>query len=593
MNLPSPEIVLPPAPSLRRRLGVVEWALAHPALAVALVLTLLALPTLGLPLCARDYYHLERAHHYQLARFWVADTFTFDEYFWWPFDGYWGRYFRPVWMAAVVLIYRLGGLDPLGYRLFATAVLVAAVLVFSALVRRSGWSPRAQLVAVALFALHPSRAAFVLEPAATAMMDCLITLELIGALALFARWRAGARRSDRAALVALTVLALCTKELAVTLPLLLVAYDRIVCGPSPWRTLARRHAPFILPVLVYLPLYALLVARGNHLRPPYYLTLSTPSWALHMTEHAMLYAAHALVPGPFHPLADAELYARHPLFFGGYVAVAAAGYVGLWRLGGADRWARLGLAIAAITLLPVIPVILQLQEFSVPAAGIALIAGAAVEHAARARTRRLVGGGLIALWAGALVFAGAVSAAGAQESAAAYAALRRALPRPPAGARLYFIDSTELTLMGHSSAVRLLYGDDTLAAYHLSFDNHPLPPNPATPLGRALCRALARLMPSAFGVSHPRVVRRSPRAFTLVADEQPFFESDLGRFALQGRAPFTVGETMRWGDFTARVDAMRGAAPSEITFTFDGPLDDPRRRFSLWSGTTLVPLELD
>lgn len=141
---------------------------------------------------------------------------------------------RPVTFLSFTLNHELGGLDPLGYRLFNLAVHLANVLLvffLSARVFRNlldeDPGPWAALAA-AFFAVHP-----VNTEAVTYIYnrsDGLATLFYLLGLLLYARGTEGGRTDARwiAGSCASYVLGLLSKEIAITLPFALMLYDYFV-----------------------------------------------------------------------------------------------------------------------------------------------------------------------------------------------------------------------------------------------------------------------------------------------------------------------------------------------------------------------------
>lgn len=572
------------------RQALLQWVARHPARVAGLALTLALAPTLTLPFAGRDFYHLERAHQWSWRSAWLADSFRYDEYFWWPHGGDWCRYFRPLGNALTAAIARLGGDAPIAFRSVGLALMLVSVALFVRLAQRARLGAGAIVGATLWFALHPSRAVLVVEPVATAIIDGLVLAATLAALVAFAAERDGWRRGRLVAFVAV-VAALLTKEIGVVAPAALVAWDACMPRrPDSWRALVRRHAPWLVLAAAYLTLWTLLVARGSQLRPPYYVIAASPHAALQWLERFVLHLGHVIIPAPFHPVADPELYWRHPAMLLALATATLAAIAGAAALAWRLPVTRFALALLLFGLAPVIPVLPQLQEQFLPSVGAALLLGAALDRlGARARA---LGAVIVSAQSLALAASVVVMAAACLETEAAWAAVRRALPAVAPGTRIYFISSGPATFMYASSAARLLYGDPTLRLVHLSFDGHDLPPNPRSTAGRALVAALGALSGASIGISRPLLQRRGERTLVLRSDGAPLFSSDLGRFLMMGRPPLVVGERLRWDELEVSVEDGDGDGPSALAFTFDGPLEDARRRLFVWRGSELEPLSL-
>ncbi|ABC82845.1 tetratricopeptide repeat protein [Anaeromyxobacter dehalogenans] len=164
------------------------------------------------------------------------------------------------------LNHRLGGLDPAGYKAVNVGIHLAAALLVYALVllalrapRLAGSalarSPRAvALCAAALFVAHPLQTQAVTY--VVQRLTSLATLLYLASVVLYARWRErlhrGAVAGPRAVLgyvpVILTaLLAMRSKEIALTLPLAIAAYELCFLSATPGRRLL-----YLAPVLATL-----------------------------------------------------------------------------------------------------------------------------------------------------------------------------------------------------------------------------------------------------------------------------------------------------------------------------------------------------
>jgi hypothetical protein len=555
----------------------------RPSVWVSALFLVFALPTIVLPLFARDYYHLERAHEYALAQFWKADDFQFREYFWWPFDGYYCRFFRPLWSGAVALMYRVFGLSPVPYRIWWLVLHLASIALFDRVLRRSDLSPRARLIALAIYAVHPFWCAFALEPIAVGSANAMVMVIVFGSLLAFMRWRDEGWRPGYGLAFAGVLLGLATKEIGVFIAPLFAAYDYFIPGPRR-EGLVRRHMAWCGVVAVYLVFYVFVVSRHNHLRPPYYLTWETPGFGRRMLHQIGLYLAQPLVIGLYHPLANTETYMeRTPLFVALVVFALGAYFFVLrrtWRL----PWARFAAAFLLLSIIPVLPVIVQFQEFAPGAAAVGILVALGIDRSVD-RWRTLVEAAVLSYYAGALVIALIVSAAISCEADATLVALEREVPAVVPDTQLYFINTSEYAWLGEASLLRLRYREPTLNVQHLSFDCGELPPNPRTALGRMLTGLLAAFAPERVRACDPVLRTTSDRSFVLTLGGRAFFDSDLGRFVLQGRGPFLAEELSRHGAFEARIDAVENGLPTQMSFRWDAPLASPTRVFVRWEGT--------
>lgn len=264
------------------------------------------------------------------------------------------------WRPAVALFYlalrTLFGANPVGYHAAVALVHVAAVYLAARLARRVlGERPLAVVLAAGLFALHPSR--WVSVHWISGSPDPLFALAALPLLTLAVEPRDGPhatapRARTTLASVALTALALTTKETAVALPFVAAA---LTLATTPmaraWETLRR----VARPSLACVALYVAARAAWMPVRPP---GMRSPALADHVSAVLATVAlqARAIVwPYPLAASRDAGFLtaARHfvmpPSVIAGAIATLALSALWFWR----RKRARPGLVLAAGFLLPV------------------------------------------------------------------------------------------------------------------------------------------------------------------------------------------------------------------------------------------------
>ena len=139
------------------------------------------------------------------------------------------HYYRPLVSLSFFLDVQAWGFNPMGFHLTNLLAHLATALAVLALARRLTGSVLAAAVAGVAFALHPIHTESVTF--ISGRTDVLATLFFLLALLGYVRWRhEGGPLAFAGSLVAF-FLGLAAKEVAVTLPLVLVLYDRMV-GPK-------------------------------------------------------------------------------------------------------------------------------------------------------------------------------------------------------------------------------------------------------------------------------------------------------------------------------------------------------------------------
>ncbi len=156
--------------------------------------------------------------------------------------------YRPILMASYALDYALWPNPSAGYHRTNLAIHLGVVALVYLLARRLWGDGLAALLAAAAMALHPINAEAVnyISARSSSLAACFA---LLAVWAYDVATRAAAARRHtvtwRAVAMLATLLAVGTKESAVVLPLLLLAWDRARFGDgTPWRTSLTRSAPF-------------------------------------------------------------------------------------------------------------------------------------------------------------------------------------------------------------------------------------------------------------------------------------------------------------------------------------------------------------
>jgi tetratricopeptide (TPR) repeat protein len=151
--------------------------------------------------------------------------------------------YRPVLIASYAMDHAAWGGLPAGFHATNLVIHVGVIILVWALARRLAPDPWAAAGAAALFALHPINAEAVNY--VTARSSSLMTLWALAALWAHERTGPGASTVSRPLPYLLGAAALGTKEAAVVLPLLVVAWRRAAHGrDEAWIDTARRSAPW-------------------------------------------------------------------------------------------------------------------------------------------------------------------------------------------------------------------------------------------------------------------------------------------------------------------------------------------------------------
>ena len=157
-------------------------------------------------------------------------------------------HYRPVLLVTYALNHALGGMDPAGYH-FVNILLHAgvALLVYALLRRMLGQSPAAMAAAL-IFVVHPIHAETVNYISARSSLLC--TLWVLLAMWSFVRFRASGRAWHYWLCLGASLLAVLTKEIALTLPAVMFLWDyreRIHHRPGWWKA----YLPFLFAIFFF------------------------------------------------------------------------------------------------------------------------------------------------------------------------------------------------------------------------------------------------------------------------------------------------------------------------------------------------------
>jgi hypothetical protein len=241
----------------------------------------------------------------------------------WSLVRIWSHAYRPMGAVFYLPLYHLFGLNPLPFHVVDFVVLGVNVWLFYRLARLLGAEEAVAGVSAVPMAYHAGLAALFFS---TAMVyDVLCCFFYLSALIYYLRLRARGelpRGRHLAAFVALFVCALNSKEMAVTLPPLLLAYEWLYHAPETWKEGGWRNWIWKQNRAALIGIVLNLIYIGGHMfgRDP---MMSWPAYRPHIS------LAQAI---DFHSRTLAVLFYRpDPLGAGTLAALAIAVTYAAWR----------------------------------------------------------------------------------------------------------------------------------------------------------------------------------------------------------------------------------------------------------------------
>ncbi len=293
------------------------------------------------------------------------------------------HYYRPLVTLSFFLDMQIWGLSPAGFHLTNVLAHLAASLAVLALSRRLTGSPLAGGISGLAFALHPlhtESVAFI-----SGRSDVLATLLLLWSLLEYAAWRETGRRLRHALSLFAFFLALTAKEVAVTLPVLLVLWDWATRQPTG----RRRPAQALLPLAGYAAVLALyaglrMATLGRMVDADTTIWANLPTRILTTLDIVSAYVRLTVVPYPAnaYPLIVPVPWPGGPGFWVHLVPLAAGLALTAWALtrsrtvgfGALWFWITL-IPFVGVNLLPLSTVIMAERFLYLPTAGFCVALG--------------------------------------------------------------------------------------------------------------------------------------------------------------------------------------------------------------------------
>lgn len=190
------------------------------------------------------------------------------------------------------------------YHLVSAGLHVLATIVLFALLLKCVASPWAAWAGALLFAVHPIHIESVVWIAG--LKDPLYSVLMFASLWMFCSYRESRRPMQYAAALVFLVLALWSKSMALATPLLMVAIERLVGTPTPWKLVIRRVAGPAAICALFLTQFVMigrlnLISNGPH----------QGSWLAHWVLSA--WAQVGYVRQAFYPASFRLIYCFEPV----------------------------------------------------------------------------------------------------------------------------------------------------------------------------------------------------------------------------------------------------------------------------------------
>jgi hypothetical protein len=286
-----------------------------------------------------------------------------------------GGYYRPLSNLANMVDFSLWGWNPLGFHLTNLVIHVLSVALVYFLARLLMEGHYAAFVAALLFGVHPIHELSILWIPGRG--DLLCGLFYMLAVILWFRWRSHHRRALVFSSLLAFLVALLSKEMALSLPLLLFVIEfrfqweerRHQLGQMLLESLRRSWPYFILPLLYGLGRYLLLNDDLLHSVQIGYSDIGP----LHLVENIAAFAGFLLVPFG-HFAIEGFLSAHQAIFLSALVGASILGCWILWKGIATSTSFAFAVLWIVVTLLPVLQLSMRWYMY-VPSVGFCIGVG--------------------------------------------------------------------------------------------------------------------------------------------------------------------------------------------------------------------------
>jgi hypothetical protein len=254
---------------------------------------------------------------------------------------FWSTFPRPAGALYYLPLYHFFSLDPLPYRIVQISILAATIPIFFCLAQLLSGSRTVAFLGALAMCYHGHLAYLVFG--GSFIYDVLCGFFYFAALTYYVRIRekgVALRRGQVAIFLALYVCALNSKEMAVSLPMIVFIYEALKHpGLDNWKESARRNSYVAIPVLVAVLMTAIYI----------YGKLNGPHSLAHLQQYRPVYAWHRFTLTNAHFINDLLYQSTSGIGRGVLIVWPVVFFYAFWRR---DRLLQLMAFWVVITPLP-------------------------------------------------------------------------------------------------------------------------------------------------------------------------------------------------------------------------------------------------
>lgn len=546
-----------------------------------------------------DYLHLEKASSISLSNFWKLYTIEKSDaghmLFWWS-PPYRLQYLRPLASVLTSIDYACWHLEPAGFHVTNLVLhLLTAMLVYFAAVALLGYRTLPLFVAL-LFCLHPCHTEAVSWLSGRAdLLVCFFSVASLLSFILYKRSADKKRLFYGLSLISL-VLALASKESAVTTAMLLIVYDFLDSGSRPvghfLKERLKVHLPFLVTVGLYVVFRLLFFPFPSELPDPYFFPPTHPEFMKRILQNTICFASSLLLLSPISTV-DSMLFSAFPVLYVIAAAIVLSIVVPSIYFLRMERLAYFFIFWTAVTFIPVISMQFYQRFLYLPSVGACFFVGLVIqihlqnleEHPEYTRGIRLASLGILCVYLSLCLATNVVFRDISYYSKSVIRQVKEEVQEVPKGAKFYFVNIEMPAGTALDSALRVMMHEPTITTTVLTLAPRFIPTH--TELSgnspRSL-RFMSRVFPHWTSKYRSYVQPVDEYRLKVGLEKGVYLGSGNRQIRLSPTRSLVEGDVVRCRYFEAQITRFDEEGLKEVVFRFTEPIAAPGQFFFLGRG---------
>lgn len=532
---------------------------------------------------ADDYLHIERINSLGSSALfkdfftaWVLKTS--DTSTWWTSPAGELQYFRPLISLSFFLDLLLWGMNPLGFHLTNVIFHIFTSILVFLLAKLIFKKELTAFLLALIFGIHPCHMEAVVW--ISCRTDVIAGFFYFFSLFCFLKFRQRENRGRFFLFALSTVLytcALLSKEMAVTLPIILIAFDLFYSSTpknsTSWNIRLNKsifvYLPFFIITIIYLCIRFKIFGGLGSVPYPFSYSPLRPGFFLFFFRNLILYFANILYFVPIDLMIAYPFFVKHPILLFLLAGLVVGSIFLLAKFMIQRKKALLLFLLGLFTLIPVSFLSIGQRFLYIPSVCFFLCLGYLTLESWPRRKAIIVG------YIAVIFF---VSQIGnfINDTISCYSDqiknnIKPWLQGTTSPRKLYFIDLPMLALIGLPHALRLECPDAKFSAEILS------------------------ISPDIFPTDHPfHSYLKSPDPYTLIIGQtdDTYFKTYLEQAFLGGETDFNLEKIFIRNDFTVKISKLKEKLPQEFIFKFNSPLTAINKIFFRGENLRVYPIKV-